>query len=79
VKSRAALQTLIAPAGVALTVGVFLRGLGMAAILLAWAAFLAVQLLVVVYLQWRLVAVKKRLNSIRARRALHPRVEATKD
>jgi len=65
---RAVVRMILVPTGVALAIGVTLRGLGTAAVLLACAAFLAAQLFVVVCSKWRLAAAERHLNTIRARR-----------
>jgi uncharacterized membrane protein YbaN (DUF454 family) len=55
------------PAGVAVAVGLLLRLLGTAAVVLACAVFFAVQLLVLARSQRRLTAARLRLSEARSR------------
>jgi hypothetical protein len=60
---------IVAPAGVAVAVGILLRPLGPAAALFAAAAFLAAQLVVVAQSRWELETARRRVERSRARRA----------
>lgn len=61
-------RMIVAPAGVAVAVGLLLRSLGPAAFLLALASFFAAQLVVGVQSKRQLEAAKRRLAANRARR-----------
>ena len=61
-------RMVVAPAGVAVAVGVLLHPLGPAAALAAAAAFLAAQLVVLAQSHWQLEAARRRLEATRIRR-----------
>ena len=50
-----------------------LRSYGVAALFAACAAFLATQLIIIAYWDWRVARAKRRLMVLRARRGLRPR------
>ena len=66
-------RMLVAPAGVAIAVAVMLQSLGAAAFLLACAAFVGMQLIVVAQSELRLAAAKRRLRELRSQRRLRSR------
>jgi hypothetical protein len=68
VSLRSVGRMIVAPAGVAVAVGILLRPLGAAAVLLAFASFFAAQLVVGVHSRRQLEGAKRRVAASRARR-----------
>jgi hypothetical protein len=60
---------IIAPAAVAVAVGILLRRLGSPAVLIGFAVFLVAQLRVLARSQWRLEMARRRLAASSGRRA----------
>jgi hypothetical protein len=59
---------IVGPAGVAAGVGILVRPPGPATVLLAAAAFVAAQLVVLAQSRWQLEGARRRLDASRARR-----------